>query len=251
MAKCSSFAIGAGPAIPKRTGSRICRRASSRSQRSEGAGIESELRHDLHAQAGTCGECLLGSRASQSTAVGTALWPSGCPAMPIWLMPDSSKIRDSQHIHGAGEFADRPRRVAGDQQDVLDPAGAQFLEGGAERLRIRHASDRDVRRRVKPGALHREGRVNHLAKAGMGRMRHIDTRTARKHGLEFRQAILLRRSNFGGGATHEGGDAALQVIRRRRRMPCLTVVDHKCLSSEGLPQYYRLRVWLAPRVSDL
>src|ERR1700676_2544600 len=147
---------------------------------------------------------------------------------------DAGLLHDSRskNIQGAGKLADRLRCVAGDQQDMLYPCGAQLLKCGTQCLRIRHAPYRNVPRRVKPGALHGECRMDHLTEAGVRRMRHVDTGTAREHGLEFRQTILLLRSNFGGRATHEGHDATFEVIRRRRRMTCLTVGDHKCPGSE-------------------
>src|SRR6202049_1087512 len=122
---------------------------------------------------------------------------------------DSGLLHDSRskNIQGAGKLADRLRCAPGGPQNVSDPSGTQVLECGPQCLRIRHAPYRNVRRRVKPGALHGECGMDHLTEAGVRRMRYVDTGTAREHGLESRQRILLRRSNFGGRATHEGHDA--------------------------------------------
>src|SRR3984957_16679561 len=83
MAKCSSFAIGAGPAIPKRTGSRICRCASSRSHALKAPALSPNCVTICIRKPERAANACLARRASQSTVVGTALWPSGCPATPI------------------------------------------------------------------------------------------------------------------------------------------------------------------------
>jgi hypothetical protein len=49
----------------------------------------------------------------------------------------------------------------------IEPAGTQFRECGTQRLRVRHAPYRNVRRREKPCTPHRECGLEHLTEAGI------------------------------------------------------------------------------------
>ena len=131
-----------------------------------------------------------------------------------------------ENVQCTGELTDGPRSVAGYQQNILDASGAQFRQCGTQRLRIRDAPHRNVRRRKKPGPLHRERGMNHLCEAGMRRMRHVNGCSGREYGSEFRQSAFFRGCNFGGSATHESDDSAFQVVRRWRRATRLTDIDH-------------------------
>jgi len=175
----------------------------------------------------------LASSASHSRAAPTAL------ALRMSGDADSGDAGFQQdprleNIQCAGKFADRPLRVAGDQQNIQNAPGAQFRQCGAQGVGIRDAAHGDVRRREKPGAAHRECGVDYLIETGVRRMRDEDGRALREQGLELGQAAFLGGRNFGGSATHERDDSTFQVVRRRSRAARLTDLDHRCSARDSV-----------------
>ena len=139
-----------------------------------------ELRDDVRPHPGTRGKCLLGLECfpEQRSRDGiVALRMSGDAHARDTGFLDDPRFED---VERSGEFTDGPRRVSGDQQDVLHTAGAQFRESRAQRPGIRHAPHRNVRRRQKTGAAHREGGMNHLRKARVRRMCNVNGSAGRQ-----------------------------------------------------------------------
>src|SRR5580658_559873 len=143
-----------------------------------------------------------------------------------------------EDVHGAGEFADRPRRVARDQQNMFDASGAQIRKPPLQGLSVRDTPYRDVGRCEKPRALRRERGTDHIGESGIRRVRHVDRGTPGKEGCEFRQAVLLRGRDFGGSPPHESHDPTFQVVHRRQSTTQLT----------GLGYRYPVREW-APNIT--